>query len=461
MARSNETSVLEILADWAAGTGDDWPDLATRRAVHAVEDTVACMIAGAGDESPAAVRRAIVGWGEGPASVAGRATGAPAPWAALANGTAAHALDYDDNVQLALTHASAVLVPALMALGETVGADGGQVIDAFIVGLELQETIGHAVNWSHYNAGWHATSTIGAIGTAGGCARLLGLDETGMAQALSLAVSMAGGPKGQFGSMAKPFHAGLAAQHAVTAAQLAAGGVEGRMEVLEADMGFLDLCGGDFPPGWTAALAHLGDPLAIVERGLVPKRHPCCASTHKALDALLDLRRSHGFAAEDVESIHTLVGSSNKRNLAYDRPQNEREAKFSMQYCLALGLTRDHLRIADFTEAAVAQPEIRALLPRITMTAMPPEAEHGENVELVHEITVRMKDGRCLEATRQYPRGTARDPFSDADRKAKFEDCVAGRLDFAAQASLRETLAGFAHLGELDQITRYLRSPVS
>ena len=111
-------------------------------------------------------------------------------------------------------------------------------------------------------------------------------------------------------------------------------GLEGRMEVLEAPMGFLELFGGKFPPGWENALDGFGDTLAILEYGVIPKRHPCCASTHKCLDAVIDLRNEHGFSAGDVESVHTTVGSSNARNLSYDDPQNAREAKFSMQYCI-------------------------------------------------------------------------------------------------------------------------------
>ena len=453
----NRQTVVEALADWAVSTPPDWPDLARERALHAIEDTVACMIAGADDESPRRVRAAIANWGNGSATVVGQTAGAPAPWAALANGTAAHALDYDDAVQVAITHASAVLVPALLALGEATGATGRQVVDAYLVGYELQMALGRGVNWSHYNIGWHSTSTLGTIGTAGGCARLLGLDAEGMAHAISLGVSMASGPKAQFGSMAKSFHAGLAAQHAIEAAQLAAAGLEGRKAVLEAPMGFLELFGGTFPPGWSHTLDGLGARLAILEDGIVPKRHPCCASTHKVLDALLDLRREHGFGADDVDSIRTVVGSSAKRNLAYDDPQDEREAKFSMQYCLALGLTQDQVRIEDFTPEAIRRPALRALLPRIAMEAPPSDTEAGKAAELEHRIEVRLKDGRELAADRRHARGTVHDPLTDADRAAKYADCVSGRLDAAGAAELRGLLTGFDRLGDLGAVTRFLR----
>lgn len=455
--RTADETVLETLANWGAEVSADWPELAIDRAARAFEDTVACMIAGADDLSPVKVRKGIANWGAGPSSVVGQTERAAAPWAAMANGAAAHALDYDDNVQVVLGHTSAVQVPALLALGEAVGATGRQLVDAYIVGYEIQMALGRGVNWSHYNIGWHSTSTIIEIGTAAACARLLGLERSGMAHAISLGTSMAGGPKAQFGSMAKSFHAGLAAQQAVTSAQLAAAGLEGRMEVLEAPMGFMELFGGNFPPGWEKSLEGFGEELAILAHGLVPKRHPCCASTHKCLDAVLDLRREHGFSADQVESVHTVVGSSNMRNLSYDDPQNDREAKFSMQYCLALALVQDNLRIADFAPDAVFRPELRALIPRITMEAFPIETERSADGPPDHEVTIRLTDGRVFEAKRAHPRGTIHDPFDEADRAAKYADCVAGKLDDATAAALQGQLARFETLDDLDAVTRYLR----
>jgi len=458
--RTSDETVIETLANWAAGVSDDWPALAIDRSARAFEDTIACMIAGADDLSPVKTRKGIANWGTGSSTVVGQSTGAPAPWAAMANGAAAHALDYDDNVTIVLGHTSAVQVPALLALGELIGASGRQLIDAYIVGFEIQMALGRGVNWSHYNVGWHSTSTIIEIGSAGACARLLGLERSGVAHALSLATSMACGPKAQFGSMAKSFHAGLAAQHAVTSAQLAEVGLEGRMEVLEAPMGFLELFGGNFPPGWEIALDGFGDTLAILEHGVVPKRHPCCASTHKCLDAVIDLRNEHGFMPDEIESVHTTVGSSNARNLSYADPQNDREAKFSMQYCLALGLLQDHLRIDDFAPEAIFRPEVRELIPRITMTAFPVEAERAPTPP-DHEVIIHLKDGREFKTTRSHPRGTIHDPLDAADRQAKYIDCVTGKLDNNAANALQDLLATFETIEDLGAIMKFLQFDAS
>jgi 2-methylcitrate dehydratase PrpD len=197
-------SVIGTLAAWAAETPDDWSPLALARARDAVEDLFACMIAGTEDEATVRVRSAIAHWGGDGATVAGQAARAAAPWAAFANGTAAHALDFDDNFLPSMTHASAVLVSALLAVGEGAGASGRRLLDVYIVGLEMHAKLGLGVNRSHYNMGWHATSTIGTIGTAAACARLLDLDARQPGNAMSLGVSMASGVKVQFGSNAKP-----------------------------------------------------------------------------------------------------------------------------------------------------------------------------------------------------------------------------------------------------------------
>ncbi len=417
-------SVITRLADWAAETPPAWSELALERATHAVEDIVACLVAGAGDEAAARVRSAIAPWGEGPGTVVGQHASAATPWAALANGTAAHALDYDDNFRPALTHATAVLFPALLALAEETDASGLALLDAYIVGLEIQAAVGRGVNRSHYDLGWHATSTIGCIGAAAACARLLRLDVARTAQAMSLAVSMASGLKAQFGTMAKPFHAGLAAQHAVTAATLARAGLQGRDTALEDKLGFLPLYGGPNPAGWGSALARLGAPLAIEEHGLLPKRHPCCGAAHLVLDCVLDLQQEHGFHADEVVRIDALISTGNKRNLMYDDPQNEMQARFSLPYCVAVALRNGKLRLADFRPASVHRPALRGLLALTHVRTHDPAREPSDpETRLPHRVEITLKNGQRLAASRLHPRGSIEDPFDEADRARKFHDC--------------------------------------
>jgi 2-methylcitrate dehydratase PrpD len=451
-------TVINQLAKWAAEAPAQWSELALARAEHAIEDVVACMVAGAGDEAAARVRRAIASWGEGTSTVVGQHTGAPAPWAAMANGTAAHALDYDDIFRPGITHATAVLFPALLALAEEVDASGIALLDAYIVGLEIQAAVGRGVNRSHYDQGWHATSTVGCIGAAAACARLLGLDTAQFAHAISLSVSMASGAKVQFGTMAKPFHAGLGAQHAVVAATLARAGLQGRTTALEGELGFLSLYGGPNPLGWDHVLTDFGKRLAIEDAGIIFKRHPCCGSSHLVLDCVLDLKREHGFDAEDVVQVDALIGSGNKRNLMYDEPQNEMQARFSLQYCVAISLLKDRLSLTDFTPKAVRRPVVRRLLKLTHVRAYDPVDEPLDpDSRMAHRVEITLKDGRQLRAERAHTRGSIDEPFDEDDRVQKFKDCCTSLLVAEDVDALRSLLTRLRDLDSLRNISAHLR----
>ena len=256
------------------------------------------MLAGAGDDAPRAAYDAVSRWGAGGAVVAGTPNRLAAPWAALVNGTAAHALDYDDVLEISNAHVSAVLVPALLALGEERGADGAACVDAFIVGVEVMARLGEALNMTHYFKGWHTTSTLGAPAAAAACARLLRLDAAKATAALSLATSFASGAKRQFGTMTKPLHAGLAAKNGITAAVLAESGVTAATDAYEGERGFVALFAGVPCERLEAAVADFDGPPAIERHGLWQKYYPCCASAHRPLDALLALSwRRRGDAA--------------------------------------------------------------------------------------------------------------------------------------------------------------------
>lgn len=451
-------TVINQLAQWAAEVPAQWSEVALARAEHAIEDVVACMVAGAGDQAAARVRCAIAPWGKGTSTVVGQRTGAPAPWAAMANGTAAHALDYDDIFRPGITHATAVLFPALLALAEEVDASGAALLDAYIVGLEMQAAVGRGVNRSHYDQGWHATSTVGCIGTAAACARLLGLDPVQLSHAISLSVSMASGPKVQFGTMAKPFHAGLGAQHAVMAATLAKADLQGRATALEGGLGFLSLYGGANPRGWDHVLADLGKRLAIEDAGIIFKRHPCCGSSHLVLDCVLDLKREHGFDADDVIQVDALIGSGNKRNLMYDEPQNEMQARFSLQYCVAVALLNGRLSLTDFTSKAVGRPVVRRLLKLTRVRAYDPVDEPVDpDSRVAHRVEITLRDGRQLHAERAYTRGSIHEPFDEDDRAQKFKDCCSSMLMAEDVDALRSLLARLRDLDSVRSIGARLR----
>lgn len=457
--KSSDLPLLNHLGSWVAERSNQWPEAVIERVEHAFADTMACIVAGSVDPVTLKVHTAAKSWGNGQATIVGLHDQLNAPAAAMINGTAAHVLEIDDNFYPALTHASAVIVPALLALGDEIGASGEDIIDAYSVGLELHALLGRGVNRSHYFAGWHPTATIGCIGTAGACARLLKLGVEETIAAMSIATSMASGNKAQFGTEAKSFQCGMSASNAVTAARLAQAGLQGNPDVLEDPQGFLPLYGGPDPRGWAEPLRKLDNPLAMLEFGVAPKRHACCGSAHNSLDCILDLQSQYGFAPEDIAAINVLVGSSNKKNLRYDDPQDEFQARFSLNYNVALVLLQGKVTLQDFTPQAVARPEVRALLSLTTMRARTFEEEPKDpDIRPPHVVTIILKDGRTLEQSRAFAKGLIQDPFTQAERDQKVEDCCLPVLGKTRTADLLAAMKSISATSNIRAITDILRS---
>ncbi len=436
--------VTETLAIWAAETPDIRAAAPLAKARDAVLDTIGCIVAGAPDDAARAVRRAVSAWGDGPCTVIGQSARLAAPWAAMANGTAAHALDFDDSFPPVSGHSSAVLVPALLALAESLDASGHAVLDAYIVGLEIQARIGQAVNLEHYRRGWHSTSTVAAIGTAAGCARLMGLDAAGMGNAISIAVSTAAGSKRQFGSMVKPMHAGMAAKNAVMAAGLAARGMAGNAEPLDGKWGFRELFAGPDSPGFELALKSLGAPLAIEEFGLSPKIYPCCASTHRALDGVLAMRAQNGLRADDVERISTVVPPINFDNLRFSDPRGEMEKRFSMQYCVATAMTKGAVVLDDFRPGGEIPAEVGRFMAKVEMRVHDgPITRADPSAKEATIVALDLTGGETLTATVDSQKGDGAHPLSDADYAAKFLDCVADAAPGDTAARLHGAIMKF------------------
>jgi len=442
-------SAISAIAEWASGVSKDHEGGAYDRARNGCIDTVACLVAGAHDPASVAARDAIVGWGTGAATVVGDSERRPAPWAALANGTAVDALDFDDYDVPAASHPSAVILPALLALGEERGSSGRSLLDAYIVGVEVQLRLGEALNMSHFHKGFHSTATIGTLAASVACARLLGFDAATTGHALSIATSLAAGSKSQLGTTTIHLHTGLAAHNGVLAAALAGVGATGSADALDGGWGTLRLLADGDAPGFDLPLSKLGDPLAIVEFGLCVKPYPCCSYTTSAIDGVLSLRAEHGLTSNEVAEVIARIPSRNIELLKFPKPENELEARFSMEFCLAVALHRGAVLVADFTPTAIAEEEVRALLPRIRMEALSETAEH-ENV------TILLRDGRTLERTVEHPRGSAALPFSEDELLSKFDSCMAGVLEVDDATALRQTLIDIESLDDIRDLTRYL-----
>ncbi|MCW3838418.1 MmgE/PrpD family protein [Sphingomonas canadensis] len=452
---------------WLATAPRDWPDAAVRAARDAFLDGIAVTVPGAADPAARTIFETVRGWGSGPAAAIGFGTGLAAPWAALVNGTAAHALDFDDNFDPPKAHATAVLVPAILALGEQEGAPGADCIDAYIAGLQIMGRTGQGVNPPHRNRGWHATATLGAIGAAAACARLLRLPTQMAAHALSLATSMAGGFMSQFGTQAKPLHAGLAAKAGVIAASLARDGLTAGLGTFDGPTGMNRLMVGPDYEQLRDGLTRIehgqnlrfetesvGDPLLILSSGLKVKRFPNCGSAHRAMDGLLALREAHGFAAEEVAEVNVRYPAVHNANLMYGDPRDAAQAKFSLEYALAVLLLQGNCTLADFAGDAPLRPEVRALYPRIRRHPVDrSEGEYPTRVEVV------LAGGRRLETAVRMPAGSIDAPFTPEQYRAKFAGCVAGLLSPAEADALYRAIGALPRLRDIGELTAALRIP--
>jgi len=426
-------TVAQAIAAWCF----DYQASARARqlAVHAIIDTLGCMAAGCHEPTVEVVRQAFTGQ-----RLNGRLGGfatrpdahCPPALTALIDGTAAHALDYDDNFIPGMSHASAVLVPALLALAHQGETTGAQLIDAYLSGLQAQAFIGAAIGYEHYRAGWHGTSTVGLIGSAAATAHLLGLDARAMAMALAIATSFASGTKGQFGTLIKPFHAGHAARGAVEAALLAQAGMQARADILEDPQGFVSLSAASQPVRWDKFAIHASNSHIIETTGVLPKRYPCCGSTHLILDSLVELMRETKLNPDAIERIECHIGIANYRNLPYRRPQDQMQAKFSLPYCIAKLLRNGQLLIQDFYDEAIADAQDDPLLDKVVISAYS-EAEEAltppDEERLPHRLTLILQNGQRLERARSRAVGSLHYPFSDDDRRQKFDDCFSWLAD--------------------------------
>lgn len=392
------------------------------------------------DEPVARLLREAVPEPAGPASVLGTDRTASPVTAALWNGTASHALDYDDTVLALPGHVTAPLLPGLLALGETTGAEGRDVLAAFVLGVEVMCRVSRAVAPGHYRAGWHATATLGRLGGAAACGRLLGLDAAGIDRAVGLAAAQLGGIHESFGTMGKPFQVGRAAADGLLAAMVAARGVTGPVGVLDRETWVRRLS-----PDWAPArlTEGLGRDWAVNE--VFFKRFPCCFATHAALSALLDLRTEVDPAA--IESVDLDVCRTTLLVADQRRPETGLGGKFSMTYCAASALLRGHVVEEHFTAEAVRDPGARALAERVRLSPQ------GELDESRARAVVRLRDGSVRERVGDLRLG--RDPERlGRELGAKFESLVAPRLGGAEARRLRDALGRVDEIEDLGELTR-------
>jgi 2-methylcitrate dehydratase PrpD len=452
------SSVIEQLSAYVATESfDKLPDSAVRAARRAILDTLGVTLAGSVEVTAERVRALLAHRrGSEGATVVGSARRGPVEDAALANGTAAHALDYDDLHQSLSGHPSVPVLPAALALAERQHLSGAALITAFLVGIEIEAKLGRALNPGLYEAGWHATSALGVFGAAAAAAKLLGLSVERIAQALAIAASLASGIKANFGTDCKPLHAGHAARCGVEAALLAEGGFTGNPRALEHGDGFGATYGAGSPPAWDVATAGLGAPHEIVDPGIGVKRFPACASTHQALDATLALAEEHAIDAAAVEAVECAVHYLAPHQLIYDRATTALEGKFSMPYCVSVALLDRSVGFAQFTDERVRRADVQALMPRVRMVVHPEQTTRDCLPTRFSEVTIALRDGRRLQRRVHQAKGQPRNPLTDGELIVKFRDCAARALPVERAESILAVVQQLETLADVSALARLL-----
>ena len=452
------SSVIEQLSAYVATESfDKLPDATVRAARRAILDTLGVMLAGSAEVTAARVRALIAHRrGVEEATVAGTDLRASVEDAALANGTAAHALDYDDVQQSLSGHPSVPILPAALALAERQHASGAALLVAFVAGVEVEAKLGRAIHPDPLRDGLACHIHPGRLRRrrrSGQTARPLGRAHRARAGHRRVHGER---HQGELGTDGKPWHAGHAGRCGIEAALLAEAGFTGNPRALEHRDGFGATYGAGSVPAWDLVTAGLGAPHEVVDPGIGVKRYPACASTHQALDATLALAEEHAIDASAVETAECAVHYLAPHQLIYDRAETPLQGKFSMAYCVAVALLDRSVGLAQFTDDRVRRADVQALMPRIRMVIHPEQTTRDCLPTRFSEVTLTLRDGRRLVRRVRHAKGQPQNPLTDAELTAKFRDAATRVLPAERAESILSAVHGLDGLADVGALARLL-----
>ena len=421
-------SLATRLAQFAVSTPAESLQGPARDIVYlSMADFIAVARAGA-DEPVARITREMVIAEEGRAEavLVGSSARAPARAAALANGAAGHALDYDDTHFAYIGHPSTVVMPTVLALAERTGATASELYDAALIGLEGATRVGIWLGRAHYQIGFHITASAGSFGSTMAASRLLCLTEEQTTHAISLVASRAAGLKSQFGTMGKPYHAGMSASNGIEAALLAKAGFISRSSALDGEQGFSETHAGE---GNEIAFDGMGDTFIFTD--VQHKYHACCHGIHASLEALQKATTGEGASPEQIESITIYVHSRMLRMCNIASPQTGLEAKFSLRLMMALQiLGYDTAALDTYTDEVCVAPSITALRDRV-------EVKSDDNLTDTQAV-VTIIDKTGIEKTAHHDLS---DPMPFAEKQSRIMAKSASLLGYATAKQLWNTVS--------------------
>ncbi|HUQ74863.1 MAG TPA: MmgE/PrpD family protein [Burkholderiales bacterium] len=433
-------AISERLADFTLGLAlDAVPASVTLRAKHLLLDAIGCAFAARREEFAGRIAGSVSRLaGPGPRGVIGMKQRLPMRDAALVNGMLLHGLDYDDTHAAGVIHLTVSTFPAALAIGAQVDASGASLLTAYIAGVEAGARIAAVVKGGFHQVGFHPTGVVGAFASCLAAGQLLKLSHERLVGAQGIALSFASGNL-QFledGSWTKRLHPGWAAACGITAASLAQDDIPAPREAYEGRFG---LYRSHLPPAELAACdfslttAGLGRVWEIDNVAVKP--FPACHLLHGCADAAIALHRE-GLDVERVRSIRALVPEGAVKAVcepvaAKRRPKSDYDAKFSVPYAVASGLTRGRLGLAEFLPAAYTEPRIERLMDKVEYVV---DKASTFPRHYSGEVQVTLDDGRTLANRVAVNRGNPERPLTNAEIEAKFfENCLLTLSEGAAQ----------------------------
>jgi 2-methylcitrate dehydratase PrpD len=467
---SQVSSLTDYVAGFIVETSErDLPKEVAHLGKRSVIDGIGLALAGAVSQTGRIARSYLSSLGIGSNkgnTVIGAELRLPARFAAFANGISIHADDYDDT-QLAvasdrvyglLTHPTAPVLPTVLALAERDRRSGRDLMTAYQVGVEVECKVSEAILPRHYQHGFHSTGTVGTIGAAAGAAKLLGLEREATRRALSIGATQAAGLRENFGTMTKPFHAGHAAEGGLVAAELAKLGFTASPNGLEADRGFFRAAGGGYSPELIEG--KLGRPWTFHAPGVSIKPHPSGSLTHPGMAVMIDLIRRNDLRPERVKRVAVGTNHNMPNALIHHRPRTELQAKFSMEFCMAILLIERKAGLEQFTDPVVNRPDVQAMLQKVSF-GMHPEAEAAGFDKMTTLIEVELVDGTLLKGRADFGKGSPANPMTDAELEEKFRECAAwGGLSREQANQVLDLAWRIEELQDVGELTRLLRRNV-
>ena len=372
--------------------------------------------------------------------------------AALINGTAAHALDFDD-VALA-GHPSTVLVPALMAEGEASGASGAALMRSYLVGYELWAELISREADPYHQKGWHPTGVFGTLAAAAAIANLRGLSVETARNAIGIAASMAGGLVANFGTMTKPFHAGRAASSGIEAVRLAVAGMTAAADAIEHHAGFLAAISPSGKVDLARSAQPLGHALRILDSGLSVKKYPLCYASHRVIDAVIDIARKENLDVESVQSIHATIGITQRSMLRNHTPVTGLEAKFSLEFAIACALLARKVGLPELSDSFVNRAEVQALMKKVEISTVTTSCHIEPVFSYADRVSIRLNTGKEFDSGDiRFARGNLNFPLCDGELQEKFMGCLRGAehlnaMTLYAQLASLENISNIRSLAE-------------